>query len=153
MKLNLVKLFYEIAYLTGRVEADITLSPSERETLEFLEDLFSGEPDGQRSWRRLPVNVQAEVDHRSGTDRVNVVEMSGGGCKLTTDRLLLPGQSIKLKISQPNGVQYIFFSKVLRIGVGIEGIEIAVAFIGIPLELHRSPMPKAPDWLEQISAA
>jgi len=115
--LKVVELCYRYAFLLGRKRLGVRLSTTELEDYESLRQTLQGDPERQRrAHRRFPLKLPAVVKLEQGSLRNAVVlNVSGNGMYVACNRAeVRRGDTLQIKLGQPNEVEYVFTCEVIR---------------------------------------
>jgi len=138
--LKVVELCYRYAFLLGRKRLGVSLSPTEIEAYESLRQTLQGDPERQRrSHRRFPLKLPAVVRLAQGSLRNAVVlNVSGNGMYITCNRAQArKGDTVQVKLGQPDQVEYLFTCQVTRCARNGETTRLGLSFSCVPLEIRK----------------
>jgi hypothetical protein len=144
---------FEYRVLLGRREA---LGPVEAARLEQLGRLWQWRPEDRgggavpppqsRRFARCDVQVAALLRVRGADRPVQIVNLGGGGAVVTGMPPLRPGELVVLKVPLPargREAQFPAQARWRSDGFGPSAARVALAFVGLPLELDADHVEEA----------
>ena len=142
---QVVKLFYDMAYLQARRDAGMVISSEEADQLASLQNIMGGDPTyHRRRFRRLPIQMIVKVRIHSQEDEAQVLNMSAGGFYLSSPIEAKAGEPLQVKVEAGDGALYTFPCVVCRADCDRDACRLAVTFEGIPLEVRRGAVTDEP---------
>lgn len=138
--LKVVELCYKYAFLLGRKRLGVRLSPAELEDYESLRQTLQGDPERQRrSHRRFPLKLPAVAKLERGSLRnALVLNVSGNGMYIAChSKEVRRGDTLQIKLGQPDEVEYLFTCEVIRCVHSGETAYLGLSFSCVPLEIRK----------------
>lgn len=136
-----VELCYRYAYLDARRACGARLSATEHLQLDLLHHLLDGDPesaDGRRGHRRFPVLLQATVRLAEESWAGVVLDLSGHGMFLVTQRPVPVGATVQVRLGRPGEVVYVFTCTVRRGHPRDQLCGLGLSFCSPPLEMRHA---------------
>jgi PilZ domain len=138
--LKLIELCYKYAFLLGRKRLGVRLSPAELQDYESLRQTMQGDPERQRrSHRRFPLKLPAVAKLEQGNLRkALVLNVSGNGMYIACHSAeVRRGDTLQIKLGQPDEVEYLFTCEVIRCVHSGETAYLGLSFSCVPLEIRK----------------
>jgi hypothetical protein len=132
--LTTVRLCYEYAYLSGRLQMGLGLTINEAARLGSLRQLLET-PDGPRRHKRLPVAVPVTLRSSAGLHEGLLLNVSGGGMLVIADLPLGEGDKVQVRLGSQT--EYTFPCQVQWTAPGAAARRLGLQLAGVPLEVRR----------------
>ena len=142
-QLRCVELCYRYAYLEGRRSSGRPLETVEEKELDYLRHVLQGDtPIGdahtRRGSRRFQLLVRAVVKTREGWCSAIVLNVSGEGMYLISNRQVGIGDRVQVKLGRFGEVEYLFTCTVRRAARHDALTGLGLSFSCVPLEMRRA---------------
>ena len=155
----LVEVVFQYRSLIGKCELGVGLEWDEIDQVTQIESAFEPTADDRRmktgrKFRREAVKLSAVMRGDRINDRVQVTELGPGGLVCRKAPYVARGEQVEISVEADDGKCYRFRAQGVWLKDDGDDYRIGLAFIGMPVCLHRVVVsPHEADLVDKIVAA